>query len=285
MSAPLQVRAPVVEDFDESTAAVWADEDEAADEPEDVDPVDWAVTDDEAEPDDVEPTPPPQPPPPQPAPPPPSPEPPREPTWQWAIFLKSAFETVVGEGVVPQELQVDLQSTLHRAFEAGGDAPLHTAPARISLCQTCFRRGFQLRCTLHANMLQLWRWRGAACLYLVLFGEEETQELSEWIEKEFQIPLAAGLLVVASSPMKWWHSSIAKNTAHVLALAEHGVHDPDAHLLVNLDADNIIGRTFVETALDQVLLTYLNALFFEFSLAVAMPLFSQHPPCVVFCPT
>ncbi len=268
MSAPLQVRAPVVEDIDDSTAAVWASEDEAADEPEDVDPVDWTVTDDEAEPDDVEPTPPPQPAPPppppappQPAPPPPSPEPPREPTWQWVIFLKTALELVVGEGAVPQELQVDLQSTLHRALEAGGDAPLHASRARISLCQTCFLRGFQLRCTLHANMLQLWRWRGAACLYLVLFGEEETQELSEWIEEEFQVPLAAGLLVVASSPMQSWHASIAKNTAHVLALADHGVHDADHHLLINLDADNIVGRTFAETALDQVLLTCLNAVF------------------------
>jgi len=56
--------------------------------------------------------------------------------------------------------------------------------------------------------------------------------LTEWIAENYRYELEKGFLSYYYCDMKYWHSSIAKNTAHKLGRGEY---------LVNLDCDNFCG--------------------------------------------
>ena len=79
-------------------------------------------------------------------------------------------------------------------------------------CSTSFKRGWQLKRALPANLLSLWPWRQSLRLCLVVFDSDEASELMGWIRQHCAAALEVGLLVVATSelPNGHWHASIAK---------------------------------------------------------------------------
>ena len=57
-----------------------------------------------------------------------------------------------------------------------------TAPnCRVSLVSTCFRRAYQLKVALPANLLQIWPFRNFVRFVLVLFDRAEAAELWPWL--------------------------------------------------------------------------------------------------------
>ncbi len=136
----------------------------------------------------------------------------------------------------------------------------------VWFCVTSFKRGWQLKRALPLNILSLWRWRSCAKIALVVFDSHESAELVAWIRRTCAPALAEGLLVLrtAALPGNAWHASVAKNTAHRLAIeksitaaeakaAVAGGSAPqppaiaalDKVFLLNLDGDNLMGASYV----------------------------------------
>ena len=70
----------------------------------------------------------------------------------------------------------------------------------------------------------------------VYFGSDD--DTLAWSMCHCRAAIDAGLLVVHHAPdMPYWHASIAKNTAHMLA-------SEDMEILVNVDGDNLVGPNF-----------------------------------------
>ena len=90
----------------------------------------------------------------------------------------------------------------------------------ITFCSTSFKRGWQLKRALPANLLSLWPWRQSLRLCLVVFDSDDVPALMGWIRQHCAAALEVGLLVVATSalPNGHWHASIAKNVAHKVAM-------------------------------------------------------------------
>ena len=159
----------------------------------------------------------------------------------------------------------------------------------ITVCSTSFKRGWQLKRALPANLLSLWPWRQSLRLCLVVFDSDEAPELMGWIRQHCAAALEVDLLVVATSalPNGHWHASIAKNVAHKVAMETYlaeskttpdadqaaGCSAPqrpawanvvhaglalDALFMMNLDGDNLLGPHYVNAL--RSLLPFVNAI-------------------------
>ena len=126
----------------------------------------------------------------------------------------------------------------------------------VSLATGCYRRGWQLRQTLGPNLLRLLPYRRWANWVISIAKDPggEHEQLIQAIRRGyggFMRPLAPGeqpLLVVATAfPLEpYYHASCSNNTSHVLALQTVPEHvSRGLHVLVSLDADNIIGTLFL----------------------------------------
>ena len=68
------------------------------------------------------------------------------------------------------------------------------------------------------NILSAWPWRGQIQIFVV-FESDESEELMKWLQDVCEPALSEGLLVLAKARLPdGWHASIAKNTAHRLAV-------------------------------------------------------------------
>ncbi len=130
----------------------------------------------------------------------------------------------------------------------------------LSLAMTCFRRGWQLKWALPLNLLTLLPYAAHACICVVVFGSHKVDfDTLSWIRSALNIPpLETCLRVAHASSMSSWHASVAKNTAHRLAI-DSVVGSKDENLIVNLDADNIMTAEFLSSAFDRVM----QSLFFQ----------------------
>ena len=129
--------------------------------------------------------------------------------------------------------------------------------SNVCLCVSNLKRGWQLKKTLPMNILSMWPWRACTKMVVVVFENDESDELVAWIQEVCAVALEAGVLTLATArlPNNAWHASVAKNTVHrcevEIILTEAKVeaaggsapqahaHDVlDGHFLVNLDGDN-----------------------------------------------
>ena len=153
---------------------------------------------------------------------------------------------------------------------------------RISFCIACFGRGWQLRTALAANLLVHHSHQQNIRFCIALYNSgADGEETKNFIEQHFQEELASGFLVVHyDANLKYFHSSICKNAAHKVAtmapwgmgaIASDGLTslemnwyatrkswedvanatcssvnptDNRRHVLINLDADNILSGNF-----------------------------------------
>ena len=119
------------------------------------------------------------------------------------------------------------------------EANAAVSAAHIALCVTCYKRDWQAKVALPINLIVSWPWRRFVTWYFVDFNEDTS--LIEHIGKECAAAIEAGLLKVAKAEdKKWrhWHSSVAKNTSHMAAMAMYSGTLP--MILVNVDCDNLI---------------------------------------------
>ena len=126
----------------------------------------------------------------------------------------------------------------------------------VSLATGCYRRGWQLRQTLGPNLLRLLPYRKWAN-WVISIAEDTDKEDAQLLDDilrdygDFMRPLAPDehpLLVVATARPHdgYYHASYSKNTCHMVALKTVPDHvSDDLHVLVSLDADNIIGTLFL----------------------------------------
>ena len=69
------------------------------------------------------------------------------------------------------------------------------------------------------NILSAWPWCGQIKIVVVVFESEDSEELMKWLHDVCEPTLGEGLLVLAKARLPdGWHASIAKNTAHRLAV-------------------------------------------------------------------
>ena len=151
---------------------------------------------------------------------------------------------------------------------------------RISFCIACFGRGWQLRTALAANLLVHHDHQQNIRFCVALYNSgTDGEETKNFIQTHFQEELASGFLVVHyDTNLEYFHSSICKNAAHKVALmvpwgmgaiSSDGLTslemnwrrtpiswedvadatslsptDQRRHVLINLDADNILSGNF-----------------------------------------
>lgn len=102
---------------------------------------------------------------------------------------------------------------------------------KLSFCITCKNRICQIRQTLPKNILDN-KTNPYIEFVLVNFGSNDG--LHEYVLENFSRELSEGYLsYYHTDSMSYWHSSIAKNTAHSCATGD---------ILVNLDCDNYTGK-------------------------------------------
>lgn len=105
-------------------------------------------------------------------------------------------------------------------------------PVRVSFCITHLDRIEQITNSLPRNLQD--NRRDADSIEFVLVDFDKDEDLCRWLQKHFKRDLASGYLrYFRANKLSFWHSSIAKNTAHRLGRGE---------ILVNLDGDNYTGR-------------------------------------------
>ncbi|MCP4243604.1 MAG: hypothetical protein GY772_23875 [bacterium] len=147
----------------------------------------------------------------------------------------------------------------------------------LSLCVTSLNRNEQLKGALPLNCLFALPFAGRATVCAVTFGDDNA--LLGWIESYMRLPLAAGVLHIASGGtaadnlghgprpgvdiLRAWHASKCKNASHSFAMDVSAAaaatlvrggggapHEPCKRLLCNLDGDNIMGRNFIRATLE-----------------------------------
>ena len=97
------------------------------------------------------------------------------------------------------------------------------------------KRLWQLRRALPLNLLHAWPLRSWTRIHLVDCGS--TDGSLEWVLRHCRAAIEEGVLQVytVGDRMPFWHASVGKNTAHMVA---------DEDILVNVDNDNFIGKDF-----------------------------------------
>ena len=115
-----------------------------------------------------------------------------------------------------------------------GNELLYTRSKGLSLsfCITCKNRFHQISQTLPQNLKDNRDAKDVVEFILVDFGS--TDGLQEWIAEKFTEEIESGYLKYCyTEELPFWHCSIAKNTAHILA---------NNRIVVNLDCDNFTGK-------------------------------------------
>ena len=139
----------------------------------------------------------------------------------------------------------------------GGTAPPGAAAAvpLLAFCMSCLNRFEQLRVALPANLCLLLPFVGTACIFLVLFGEDTAAW--QWCQENLSYAISLGLLRVASggeagrrlggaapdcsnAVLRFWHASVAKNTAHRFAFHALEAKPQTQVKFINLDCDNVL---------------------------------------------
>ena len=106
---------------------------------------------------------------------------------------------------------------------------------RIGFCTAVMNRRWQLEETLPRNLQAL---RGSRH-FVAVCDYNSSDGISEWIRGFIDEVRGGNLVVFRANAPEAFHASVAKNTAHRLAIRH------DADVLFNLDADNFISTTTV----------------------------------------
>jgi hypothetical protein len=107
-------------------------------------------------------------------------------------------------------------------------------PLSVGLCITTMNRLWQLRRALPLNLLHCWPHRRWAKIHVVDFGSSDGT--LDFLLHRCRAAIECGLLrVYSADSLPFWHASVAKNTAHMVA---------DEDILVNCDGDNLMGPHF-----------------------------------------
>nr|QFG74576.1 MAG: hypothetical protein [Megaviridae environmental sample] len=100
----------------------------------------------------------------------------------------------------------------------------------ISFCITCMNRLYQLKNTLPINLED----NSSDNVEFILVDFNSSDGLKDYILKNYSNELKSGYLkYYFTDELNYWHTSIAKNTAHMLAKGDY---------VVNLDCDNYTGK-------------------------------------------
>lgn len=110
--------------------------------------------------------------------------------------------------------------------------PFSNQIATISFCTTCMGRGEFLLETLRKNLDITCHEKNIEFVVLA-YGDPE---IAREIKEQFSEEIRNGRLKLASIDAQYWSYSHAKNVAHRMATGD---------ILVNVDADNILGERFV----------------------------------------
>ena len=125
----------------------------------------------------------------------------------------------------------------------------------LSFCITCKNRFHQISRTLWKNLEDNRSQQQQVEFVLVDFGS--TDGLKEWIVNNFQEELISGYLrYYYTDELPYWHMSIAKNTAHLLARND---------ILVSLDCDNYTGCQGGKFVIDKFVNHRMDIVFHQFS--------------------
>ena len=195
----------------------------------------------------------------------------------WELAQRCAQEAMTQHGLSPEPERV-IKGRLWRRPEE------HVLAAKISFCTACLNRGWQLRNALAINLAMCLEHLGHSVRFCVaLFNsgagggtpaeEADFGDTVRFLKQHFSEHLRNGSLVVSAAGKQFFHSSQCKNAAHKLALVtpwETGAEAVDgwlpkiratqpprapgnnrAHLLVNLDADNILSADFCKQLLSR----------------------------------
>lgn len=104
-----------------------------------------------------------------------------------------------------------------------------TGQLTVGFCITLKNRLWQLKHSLPLNLANLWPHRKWVRVHLVDFGSSDGA--LEFITSVCRVALEDGLLHLHNAKSEFFHASIAKNTAHMVATED---------VLVNLDCDNLV---------------------------------------------
>ena len=105
----------------------------------------------------------------------------------------------------------------------------------VGFCTATKRRLWQLCHALPLNLLHAWPHRTWVKIHLVVCDCPDTLN---WVLAHCQPAIWADLLRVyeTNGQMPYWHASVGKNTAHMVA--------EEADIVVNVDGDNLIGPNY-----------------------------------------
>jgi hypothetical protein len=127
---------------------------------------------------------------------------------------------------------------VNKCLSGNGSPMPSTFVARVSLVTSVFNRLWQLQQTLPAN-LQAIRAEPDIEIVLVDFGGQDSQEIQNFVQREFAIDLLSGKLkyFVANVPWTKFHMATAKNVVHRLSTGD---------FIFSLDADNYFRQEDLE---------------------------------------
>ncbi len=114
---------------------------------------------------------------------------------------------------------------------------------KVAFAITTLQRTWQVKLTLGMNLVQTLPFKKFLFVAVVIFDGDE--DLYNWIGERFAYAVDCKHLRVfrSAEPLKYFHASVCKNTAHVAAAT--CVDNPQRLTVVNLDADNIVTEQFV----------------------------------------
>ena len=135
-----------------------------------------------------------------------------------------------------------LHSDLHAGLGKLAKDELTRSPYTVALCTATKNRLWQLQHALPPNLLHCWPHREWVRIHIV--DCDSTDGTLDWILAHCRAAIDVGLLVVYSTQgrMPFWHASVGKNTAHIVAMED---------ILVNVDGDNLVGMDFVVHVVQQ----------------------------------
>ena len=120
------------------------------------------------------------------------------------------------------------------------------------LCMTSLGRNDQIMTSLPIAIWLSWKFADVT-LYLVDFNEDTV--LEQWVREHLALAIKMGKLKFYRCPMRHWHASLAKNTAHMAACLDVGggltpSAEEDA-VLVNLDGDNLFTSRWLQRLVEE----------------------------------
>jgi len=110
----------------------------------------------------------------------------------------------------------------------------------VGLCIPCKNRLWQLQEALPLNLVHCWPHRDWTTIHVVDFDSND--DTLDFLLTACRAAIDVGLLkVYTSDQLPFWHASIAKNTAHMVARED---------ILVNVDCDSLVGPDFPVDVVD-----------------------------------